>query len=51
MEINYRSFEDREKMVVELKSFFLKTLFDCTASIDFNVLNFHDFLNLLSLFS
>ena len=50
-ERNDRSFEDRETMVVELKSFFLKTLFHSTSALDLNLLSFHNFLDLFSLSS
>lgn len=50
-EINDRSFEDREKTVVELKSFFFKILYHWIVVLDFNLLNFHDFLDPFSLFS
>jgi hypothetical protein len=36
---------------VELKSFFLKTLYHSTAALDFNLLGFHEFLNLFSIAS
>lgn len=50
MERNDRNFEDREKTVVELKSFF-KTLCHKTTALDLNLLSFHDFLELFSLSS
>jgi hypothetical protein len=48
---NDRNFEDNEKTVAEFKSFFFKTLYHWTAALDFNVLSFHDFLDLFSLSS
>jgi hypothetical protein len=47
-ERNYRSFEDCERMVVELKTFFFKTLFQRTTTYDyFQISNFLDFLDFL----
>jgi hypothetical protein len=47
-ERNDRSFEDRERMMVELKSFF-NILYLWTFALDFpNVINFHVFLDLFS---
>jgi hypothetical protein len=40
---NDRCFEDHERPVVELISFFFKTLFHMTAALDLNVLSFYDF--------
>jgi hypothetical protein len=37
--------------VVELKSFFFKTLNHWTAALDLDLFNFHDFLDLFSLSS
>jgi polyferredoxin len=45
------SFEDRERMVVELKSSFFKILYLWTAALDLNLLSFQDFLDLFSLSS
>ena len=45
MESNYQSFEDRERMLLELKSFLFDTLYILTAAfVAPLVLNFHDFL-------
>ena len=50
-ERNYRYFEDHGRVVVELKSFFFYILYLWTNALDFlNVLGFHDFLDLFSLF-
>jgi hypothetical protein len=46
-EINDRNFEDCERTVVELKSFF-KILYHWTIALDFNLLSFHNFLELFS---
>jgi hypothetical protein len=41
---SYRSFEDRERTVVELKYFFFNTLYFCTIAFVFpNLLSFHDY--------
>jgi hypothetical protein len=48
-ERNERSFEDCERIVVELKLFFFKTLYFQTTVLDLNVLSFHDFFDLFSL--
>jgi hypothetical protein len=50
-ERNDRSFEDNERMVAELKSFFFITLYRWTVALDLNLLSFHDFLDLFSLFN
>jgi hypothetical protein len=43
-EINYRSFEDSEKTMVNLKSFFFNTFYHWAVTLDFlNFLRFHDF--------
>jgi hypothetical protein len=47
-ERNDRSFEDCERTVVDLKSFFFKTLYHWTTALDLNLLSFHDFLDLFS---
>jgi hypothetical protein len=48
-EINYRSFEDCERMVVELNAFSFNTLYHWTAAFDyFNISSFHDFLYFFS---
>jgi hypothetical protein len=48
--INDRSFEDRERTLEELKSFFFNTLYHWTTSFVFPlVLSFNDFLVLFSL--
>jgi hypothetical protein len=44
-------YEYNEKTVMELKSFFFKTFYHWTTTLDSNVLSFHDFLELFSLFS
>jgi hypothetical protein len=43
-----RCFKDRKRIMAELKSFFVKTLYLWTAALDFNFLSFHNFLNLFS---
>jgi hypothetical protein len=48
-ERNDRSFEDNERMVPELKSFFFKALYHCTTTLDLNLVSFYDFLDLFSL--
>lgn len=50
-EKNDTCFEDREKMVVKLKSFFFKTLSLWIVALDFYLPSFHDFLSLFSLSS
>jgi hypothetical protein len=50
-ERNDKKFEDIERMVTELKFFFLKILFHWTTSLDFNLLSFHDFFDMFSLSS
>jgi hypothetical protein len=45
-EINDRSFEHYESLVTELKSFFFKNLYYWTTVLDFNMLSFHDLLEL-----
>jgi hypothetical protein len=48
---NDRSFEDCERMVVELKAFFFKTVYLWTTTFDgLHITNFLDFLDLLSFF-
>jgi hypothetical protein len=47
---NYRCFEDCERTVVDLKSF-LKNLYHWIDSLDLNLLNFHEFLDLFSISS
>jgi hypothetical protein len=52
MEKNYRSFEDRERTVVKIKSIFSNTFYLRTAAFDYpKLLHFHDFIDLLSLSS
>jgi hypothetical protein len=48
---NYRCFEDRERTVVDLKSFFFKNLYHWIDALDLNLLNFHEFLELFSISS
>jgi hypothetical protein len=48
---NDRNFEDNEKTLAELNYFFFKVLYHWTATLDFNLLSFHDFLDLFSLSS
>jgi hypothetical protein len=48
-ERNDRSFKNSESTVAELTSFVFKTLYHCTAALDFNMFSFHNFLNLFSL--
>jgi hypothetical protein len=45
MERNDKSFEDHERMVLELKVFFFKTLYQRTSAFDFNISSFHFFLS------
>ena len=51
-ERNYKSFEDCERTVVNLKSFFFNTLYHWAVAVDFpNLLGFPDFLECFSLSS
>jgi hypothetical protein len=43
---NDKSFEDRERKMVDLKSFFFNTLYHWVVALNFpNLLGFHDFLD------